>query len=315
MSRKFSFDLFRLNIEDLPDLFSTHGPDRMRSDDAIERVLRNATAHKYDQIQETARAVYKWSLRDFHRMQTEFVGRELLHVLLARSVLEREGSIVTDEGISTGISSLSPPLASTAACFFDLARHLVAVEHTGELAQTAWKDHFEKILEDAAINTGFHSKISLEPVTEQSEIVRIFRSFDVVTRMRVTLRIPNPELNRYTKQLYEELKRSGIREILQDMRNPNGLSQDEDALPHASAVLAEQGYKRDEVTFEGLRNGTPEQVRSGMSAARGSIPQLRDFVRGMHANSRTKEAEKALNAIVREIDKLHPVKFPDEMDG
>lgn len=314
MSRKYSFDLFRLNIEDLPDLFSPHGPERMRSDDAIERVLRTATDHKYDQRQETARAVYKWSLRDFHRMPSEIVGRQLLQVLLARSVLEREGSIVTDDGISTGISSLSPPLASTAACFFDLARHLVAVEHTGDLSQTAWKDYFEKILEDSAISGGFYSKISLEPVTEQNEIVRIFRSFDVVTRMRVTLRIPNPELNRYTKQLYEELKRSGIREILQDMRNPNGLSQEEDALPHASAVLAEQGYKRDEVTFEGLRDGKSETVRSGMAAARGTIPQLRDFVRGMHANSRTKETEKALTAIVHEIDKIHPAKFPDEMD-
>lgn len=312
MSRKFSFDLFRLNLEDLPDLFNIRGPERLRSDASIEAVLRNATDHKYDQDQTTSKAIFKWSLRDFYRLQTEVEGRDLLHVRLARSVLEREGSIVTDDGISTGISSLNPPLASTAVCFFDLRRHLVAVEHTADLSQTAWKDFFEKILEDASIASGYFSKFSLEPVTEQNEIVRIFRSFDVVTRMRVTLRIPNPELNRYTKALYEDLRRAGIRELLQDMKSQEGLSKDEDALPHASAVLAEQGYKKGDVQFEGLKNGEQESVRSGTSAARGTTSQLRDFVRGLHANSKTKEAARALTAVVEEIDKIHPLKDPDE---
>ena len=284
----------------------------MRSDEAIEAVLRNATDHKYDQSQETSKSIYKWSLRDFHRMQTEIENRDLLHVLLARSVLEREGSIVTDEGISTGISSLNPPLASTASCFVDLSRHLVAVEHTGDLSQTAWQEFFEKILEDSAIDAGYYSKISLEPVTEQNEIVRIFKSFEIVTRMRVTLRIPNPELNRYTKELYEDLTRGGIREILQDMKNPNGLSKNPEALPYASAALAEQGYKKGEVQIEGLRDGAQETVKSGTSAARGTVQQLRDFVRGLHANSKTKEAAKALTAIVEEIDKIHPLEITDD---
>lgn len=300
MSRNFSFDLFRLNVEDLSDLFAKSGPERLRSDEAIEAVLRNATDHRYDQTQETAKAIYKWSLRDFHRLETEFVGRDLLHVLLARSVVEREGPIVTDDGISTGISSLNPPLASTAACFVDISRHLVAVEHTGELSHTAWQEFLEKILEDSAINGGYYSKISLEPVSEENEIVQIFESFEVVTRMRITLRIPNPELNRYTKELYENLRRAGIREILQDMKNPDGLSREADALPHASAVLAEQGYKKGEVQFEGVRNGDVEVVKSGTSAARGSILYLREFVRGLHANSKTKEAHRALTAVVAE---------------
>lgn len=312
MSRKFSFDLFRLNLEDLPDLFSPAGPGRLRSDEAIEAVLRNATDHKYDQAQETNKASYKWSVRDFLRLTTEIPGRDLLHVRLARSVLEREGSIVTDDGISTGVSSLNPPLASTLSCLFDLKRHLVAVEHSGELSQTAWKDFLEKILEDSSIGSGYFTKISLEPVAEQNEIVGIFRSFDVVTRMRVTLRIPNPELNRFTRDLYDDLRRAGIRELLQDMKSPDGLSKDENAIPHATAVLAEQGYKKGDVQFEGVRNGEQEVVKSGTSAARGTISHLRDFVRGLQANSRTKEATRALTAVVHEIDKIHPMKDPDE---
>ena len=233
-------------------------------------------------------------------------------MVLARSVLERDGLIVTDDGMASGTSSLNPPLASTAVCLFDLSRHLVAVEHTGELAPTAWKDFFERILTMAARHLDRWSAISLEPVPEQNGIVGLFRSFERITRMRVTLRIPNPELNRYTKQLYEDLSKSGIREMTQDMKNPNGLSKAEEARPFASAVLAEQGYKKGDVYFEGLRNGTLEQASSGSTAARGSVRGLRDFVRGLHANAKAKEAQRVLSAITAEIDRIHPIPGVDE---
>ncbi len=67
-----------------------------------------------------------------------------------------------------------------------------------------------------------------------------------------------------------------------------------------------------EVQIEGLRDGAQETVKSGTSAARGTVQQLRDFVRGLHANSKTKEAAKALTAIVEEIDKIHPLEITDD---
>lgn len=310
MPRRFSFDLFRLNVEDSADLFLAPDVPRLRTDEDLTKLLQIATDADQDQIQKTRSAVFKWSLREFRDLK-DSNSRQLLHVILARSVLERDGAIVTDDGMSVGTSSLHPPLASTAVCLFDLSRHLVAVEHTGELSQTAWKDFLEKILGSAAYRMGFGSTIQLEPIPEQNGIVGLFLSFQRVTRMRVTLRIPNPELNRYTRALYEDLSTSGIREFTQDMKNPNGMSKSETARPFASAVLAEQGYKKGEVIIEGVRNDSFEQVSSGSAAARGNVRGLRDFVRGMHANAKTKEAQKALSAIAAEIDRIHPAPDPN----
>lgn len=312
MSRRFSFDLYRLNIEDSDDLFAQSQLKRLRRDEDIAAVLEKATESEQDQLQRTRTAVFEWGVREFRIFADASPGRPLLHVVLARSVLEREGDIVTDQGMTTGTSSLNPPLASTAACLFDLSRHLVAIEHTAQLAPTAWKDFFERILATAANRLDFWSSIALEPIPEQNGIIGLFLSFERLTRMRLTLRIPNPELNRYTKLLYEDLSRSGIRELTQDMKNPNGLSKKEEALPFASAVLAEQGYKKGDVQFEGLRNGAFEQATSGLSAARGNVRGLRDYVRGMHANAKTKEAQRALAAITAEIDRLHPVPGLDD---
>ncbi|NYG35054.1 DUF4747 family protein [Sphaerotilus montanus] len=215
---------------------------------------------------------------------------------------------VTDDGLTNGTSISYPPLASTIVCLFDLSRHLVAVEHTGELANTAWRDFLQKILASAASSLQWWSTIELEPVPAHNDIVQLFLSFQRVTRMKVTLRIPNPELNRYTKMVYEDLRNSGIREITQDMKNPSGLSKSPDARPFASAVLAEQGYKKGEVTVEGLRNDAFEVAQSGNEAARGVVKGLREFVRGMNVNLRTKEAKNAIAAICAEIDRVHPLR-------
>lgn len=309
MSRSFSFDLFRLNIEDRADLFQLSDVPRLRTDDDLRTLLQVATESEQDQIQKTRSAVFKWSLREFRDL-SDLNGRQLLHVIFARSVLERDGTIVTDNGMSVGTSSLNPPLASTAVCLFDLSRHLVAVEHTGELAPTAWKDFLQQILGTAAYRMKRGSTIELEPIPEQNGIVGLFLSFQRVTRMKVTLRIPNPELSRYTRALYDDLSTSGVREFTQDMKNPNGMSKAENARPFASAVLAEQGYKKGEVLIEGVRNDTFEQASSGSTAARGNVRGFRDFVRGMHANAKTKEAQKVLSAIAAEIDRIHPV--PDQ---
>lgn len=306
MSRRFSFDLFRLNIEDSADLFLLPSSQRLRTDEDLRQLLQVAAESEQDQIQKTRSAVFKWSLREYRELK-DSNNRALLHVILARSVVERDGLIVTDEGMSVGTSSLNPPLASTAVCFFDLSRHLVAVEHTGELSQTAWKDFLQQILASAAFRMERSSTIELEPIPEQNGIVGLFLSFQRVTRMKVTLRIPNPELNRYTRALYEDLKASEVREFTQDMKNPSGISKAENARPFASAVLAEQGYKKGEVQLEGIRDDVFEQASSGSTAARGNVRGLRDFVRGLHANAKTKEAQNVLSAITAEIDRIHPV--------
>ena len=306
MARHFIFDLYRLNVVDSDDLFLENADFRLRSDDDITQVLTEACTAAFDQTQETRTAVFKWSLREFTPYNDALSDRKICSVLLARSIMSKDGLIVTDDGIGAGTSSSSPPLAAAMMVLFDLSRHLVAIEHSGELGQTAWKDFIEKILGETALSLGRSSLIELEPVPERHGIIGLFRSFDRITRFKVTLRIPNPELTRYTRELYNDLIKSGVREYTQDMKNPNGLSKDENARPFASAALAEQGYKKGEVNLEGIRNDSFEKVSSGSTAARGSIKALKSFVRGMHANARAKETQKALLAIVEEIDKLHP---------
>lgn len=100
------------------------------------------------------------------------------------------------------------------------------------------------------------------------------------------------------------MERGGIREYLQDMKNPSGLYKGEGALPHASASLAQAGYKDGEVTMEGIREGKKRKVKTGRRAARGKLEKVRDFVRGMHKGAKSKETREATQAIIEEIDKL-----------
>ena len=306
MSKRFSFDLYRLNIEDISDLFLSPTPKRIRGDEDLRTLFESACDPKHDQIQETRSAKFKWSIRSYFDLSEISDGRELLHFILARSVLEKDGVSVTDVGLMTSTSVSFPPLASTAVCLVDLSRHLVAIEHTGELSQTAWLDFLHSIIADTARSLEWWSTVALVAIPSHNNIVDLLLSFQRVTRMKVTLRIPNPELNRYTKLVYEDLRRSGIREFTQDMKSPDGLSRSENSRPLASAVLAEQGYRKGDVTIEGVRNDTFEVAQSGEEAARGVVKGLRDFVRGISATTKSKEAKAAVAAIFAEIDRIHP---------
>lgn len=307
MARKFNFDLFRLNIVDLEDLFLPDQSSLIRGDEDIFRLIEASCDSKFDKDQETSNAKFRWSLRYFNDYTSTNHNRSFLSVVVARSVLEKGGLIVTDDGIDEGSSMSNPPLASTIILFFDLQRHLVAVEHSGELSQVSWKDHLEKIIDDVALNLGKASTVKLEPVPEKHEIVGLFKSFDKITRIKATLRIPNPELTRYTQSLFDDLKSSDVREYTQDMKNPGGLSKKEDARPFATAVLAQQGYKSGDVQIEGYRNETFERVLSGANASRGAINSLKQFVRGLGANAKAKETQKVLHEIAKEIDRIHPI--------
>jgi len=307
LARKFNFDLFRLNIVDLEDLFLPDQSSLIRGDEDIFRLIEASCDSKFDKDQETSNAKFRWSLRYFNDYTSTNHNRSFLSVVVARSVLEKGGLIVTDDGIDEGSSMSNPPLASTIILFFDLQRHLVAVEHSGELSQVSWKDHLEKIIDDVALNLGKASTVKLEPVPEKHEIVGLFKSFDKITRIKATLRIPNPELTRYTQSLFDDLKSSDVREYTQDMKNPGGLSKKEDARPFATAVLAQQGYKSGDVQIEGYRNETFERVLSGANASRGAINSLKQFVRGLGANAKAKETQKVLHEIAKEIDRIHPI--------
>jgi hypothetical protein len=276
-------------------------------DEQILEVLQKAASADFDWTQETKKAAYKWSMRQFIDYGPLAVRGHIASVVLAKSTLKKDGIIVTDEGITSGTSDATPPLASTMMLFFDMQRHLVAVEYHGELSQNKkWKKAFSKIVVNAANAMHMSSSLILEEVPEKHEIIKLFKSFDRLTRLKVYLRLPNPELSRYTKALYEDLQNGGIREYLQDMKNPSGLSKKEQTRPFASVALAEEGYKSGEVLFEGLKEGRFTKVKSSEEAARGTLEILKDYVRGIAANAKAKETRHVLSAITDEIDRLHP---------
>jgi hypothetical protein len=313
--RPLLFDLFRLNVIDeglLPFMGAV-----IRADEEIVRVLSESTDSKFDRITELARATFKWSLREFTIYETDTTGTPtIVGLTLARSVITQRGQTVTDHTIEAALSQLSPPSAETVHVFFLMARHLVVVEYNSSLMSSQlWRDSLHEILDAGARSLEFQSVIRLEPIPREAEVLAAFRSFERLTRLRVRLRIPNPELDRRTERLRRELAAGEIREYTQDMRNPRGLSKSEEHLPFATAAMAQAGYKDGEVTMTGYRDGRRRTVRTGKHAARGRIDGLKDFVRGMAASARSKEAQGAIASILDEVNRIAELPHPPEGEG
>ncbi len=303
----FTFSLYRINIVDELSLFPSDRTPPLRNDDQIISVLKNSTDSKFDIDQSTQHSIYRWSARTFCNYGYLEGRGNIVSIVLARSVLEKEGLIVTIEKIVQGTSSSTPPLADTIILFFDLARHIVAVENNSALTRSKqWKKTITSILHSSAADLKYSSSIQLEEIPEKHEILKLFNSFELLTRLKVNLRIPNPELSRYTKKLYQDLQDGEIREYSQDMKNPGGMAKGKDARPYATASLAQAGYKEGEVLFEGFQNGEHVSIKSSEDAARGKIEVLKDYVRGIEASANTKEGKNILAAITAEIDRLHP---------
>lgn len=305
--RRFDFELYRINlIQAEPSLFDKAN-NPIITDADIAAVLENATLPKYT-IEFSGRVnSFQWALRDFLQYAHDRSdGSAVYGITLAKSVIQSAGEFVTDTGIEEGVSGAEPPLADTCHLFFYMKRHLVAVERRSSIINSRWRLAIQGILKQAASDLSYSGWIELEPVPRHEEIFEAFRSFSRLTRLRVVLRLPNPELSRYSKNLYDEMENGSIREYLQDMKNPQGLSQSEGHLPHATTEIAAAGYKQGEVTFEGIRNQKRDTVKTGNAAARGQIDKIRDYVRGMKDVVRTKESQNVTTAILDEIDRIAP---------
>jgi len=311
--RPLFFDIYRLNIVDegmLPFMGAV-----VREDADVLRILSAASDSRFDRIVETPRATFKWSVREFvlYEVETSVAPRSVAGLTLARSIMTQQGQTVTDSSIEQARSELSPPSAETIHILFYIARHLVAVEYNSALMRTQlWRSTL--LLDASARSLEFQSVLRLEPVPRQAEILTAFRSFDRLTRLRVKLRIPNPELDRRTERLRKELVAGAIREYTQDMRNPRGLSKSEDNLPFATAAMAQAGYKDGEVILNGYRGKKLAVVRTGKRPARLRMERLKDFVRGMAATAKTQETRNAVASILEEVDRLAELPTPPERE-
>ncbi len=267
--RPFEFDLFRLVIVE-PDVFAFIG-EPVHSDAGILQIVREGCSARHDVSTFGAKNQWKWSLRDFDEGQADgFDNRPgIATTRYARSLVEQTAPIVTDDTIVEGTSHAEPAAAMPLRVVFYMHRHLVAVEHNSAVMSTrAWLDALHQVFDLASAVLNVRSLLRLEPVPEANQVLEAFFSFQRLTHLRATLLLPNPEISRYAKGLYDQMKSGGVREYLNDLKSNAGLSQSEGQLPHAVASLAQDGYKKGEVVMAGVKEGrrTRVQYRAQCSA-------------------------------------------------
>ncbi|KKR49262.1 MAG: hypothetical protein UT86_C0001G0234 [Candidatus Magasanikbacteria bacterium GW2011_GWC2_40_17] len=305
--KAFEFLLYRLTLEPIGERDAGPAGGTLRNLEIV-RMLHEAASPEHSYTQETSTNRYRWDVRNFKGIIFPSNDREMACFFIARSRTMESGAIVTDTGFRDGETEPDPPLADRAFVVFDLTRHLVAVERRAFVPQSnRWKIAVEDILLQAALQLGYRDTVVLEPQPAQDEILSVFRSFSRLTRLKLSLKLPNPELSNLSRLLFDEMRESRIRDYKQDMHNPAGLSQQEGLIPHASADIAQNGYKKGTVSFEGIRDGRFQKIDAGAEAARGILPLDRDlFVESMRAEEPPGVAETAVDMITAETDRLLP---------
>lgn len=306
MSAQFQFELYRIVIsESEPGLFEQN----MRSisgDQDITAILTEAAQDVYDRTIIGERREEIWALR--RSGDSGAMGEDGAFVLrLGRGLKSQVTSTLAPDDFHESVTELDPPPVEYVHLIFYMTRHLIAVEYLATITDSAaWRKSFEHIVAQAAETLHFSSRIELEPVPGKDRVLNLFNSFDRLVRLKVVLRLPNPELSRDARALYDEMQKGGIREYAQKMYNPRGLSKERGALPHSAAEIAEAGYKVGDVQMEGVINGKRKQKRTGKKAIRSSIEMTRQVVRGMLVTAKSKETAKCLHHILDEIERISP---------
>jgi hypothetical protein len=298
----FNFFLYRLNKEYRNDLFSSRDVSKHSDDEWLSDYLNAVCISEYDFDRETNRASYTWSLRNFQKLDKKFSS-----LVLARSQLQRTSTIVTDDSLIVGDSVSNPPPADTIILLIYWPRHIVIVENrAGMTTGETWLRNFHAIVDNAKSYIDIPVAPRLEPIPVRGTILEQLKSLDKVFRFRVRLKLPNPELNRWSKNIYDEMIEQRLTEYLQEFISPNGIRVDENSKAYSSAALAELGYKEGGVQIEGQQNGEVVQIDEGKTAVKGKIDQLRSLIRGLETNATGKQLKNALVRIESEVNRLFP---------
>lgn len=298
----FKFFLYRLNKEYRQDLFSNRDTASRSDDEWLAEYLSAVCNREYDFKKETRKAVYTWSLRNFQNLDEFFSS-----VILARSQLQKTSTIVTDNSLTHGESISNPPPADTIVLLIWWSRHIVIVENrAGMTTGETWLRNFHAIIENAKPYVSIPVAPRLEPIPVKGTILEHLRNLDKVFRFRVRLKLPNPELNRWAKNIYDEMVEQHLTEYLQEFFSPNGIRVDEESKAFSSGSLAELGYKEGGIQIEGEKNGESVHVDEGRTAIKGKVDQLRSLIRGLETNATSKQLANALVTIENEVNRLFP---------
>jgi hypothetical protein len=294
------FLLFRLNYEHRPNLFESNISD----DNDLLRVLRRAVHPQFDVVKSRVTSGFRWALRGFHLSTVDAIKERPYVVLtLARSTLYKSGLIITDSGLETAVSTSTPALADSVLILLDLSRHIFAVEYNSDLMQSnVWRQQLEQKLARAARGEGFGTKVLLIPVPPREKVDAELQKFQKITRLKLTLSLPNPDISPTFKRLYDEMIEGGVRELRQDMSNPEGLRVSDQSLPKSSLDMALSGYKRGTVTVRGLVNGKLSSFVVGDDVSRIEVYGIREYAEGLAMGTEDQNVQRAAQAIIDKID-------------
>src|ERR1039458_6560525 len=294
------FRLYRINFVDREHLFDKP----VVTDADILSVFTAAANQRHDVSRSRKRHGFRWSIRDIVSDKIYEIDRAYISGSFSHETTYRTGPIVQPEGVTYGTSEISPPMAIPVRFFIDLARHIIAFEDVPSIMQqkTGWQNAFQLILSSAAHNSGFTSRVNLEPIAPQQLIEQQISTFESVTRLRLTLRIPNPDLGPTFKKLFDEMKERGIRELTEDMRSERGLAMEPNSIPRMSINMAISGYRKGNVQVYGRRNGRQDKFTIEDDIARIDLRELRSYVEGMEVVSSKASERKLLAAIISRID-------------
>lgn len=298
--KTLGFLLFRLNLVDRADLFQSP----IQGDSDFIRVLSAAATEEFDVTKQGPRSGYKWALREVISQSVDELERPFVAVTFSREVLSRRGPIVTAEGIRHGTSTVSPPSATLVRILIDLRRHICAVEEVPSVVQShsGWRSCLQDILNSAAWKLGFTSMVHLDPIIPREVVSGRLSSFDRVTRIRVTLRLPNPDLGPSYRRLYDEMQRGGVRELSQDMRNERGLDLEPETLPRSALEMAMSGYRKGKVRVYGYVGEQRADFTVTDDVARIEITDLRSFAEGYAAGTRSSAVKQFAKVLIERID-------------
>lgn len=303
----FNFMAYRLIKSTEEDLWSMMRENDLKNDDDIINFWEHACSSQYDVIHSTEKNKYKWSFRKGTSITDDQDNRLLDVYILGKSFLEKDALVVDESGFHEDRTYSQPAPAETMELLIFWKRHIVLVENRSQMVTgETWLKHYNEIMIRVAEKMDFKKMPQLENIPPEKSILSIFSNLSKVTRIKVHLELPNPDMSRLTKQLKEKLEEDQIQELKQDMFNPNGMSKNEGGLPHASLALAELGYKKGPVLIEGTNEDGPQRFETGKDTTKGNLIGFKDFVRGLRINTRTKEANGILDAIEAELLMIVP---------
>jgi hypothetical protein len=146
--------------------------------------------------------------------------------------------------------------------------------------------------------------INLTPIAPADIVETQIKTFDKITRLRVTLSIPNPDLGPSFQRLYDEMKRGGVRELSQDMRNERGLTVAPDTLPQAALDMGISGYRKGKIRIYGYKDGKKENFTVADDVARIDIEETRDFTEEHTSGPSNSTLKHFAQLIIKNIDEI-----------